>query len=52
MKTTKETKSIYMAIESIEYIDKEAAKQKRNFSFIASELIDEAIVARKKKVKS
>jgi hypothetical protein len=41
MKKDKDIKSIYMDLDTIKKIEKEAKKQRRNFSFIASEILNE-----------
>lgn len=43
MKKKKIVKSIYMNLDTVQFIEKEAAKQRRNFSFIANDILEKAI---------
>jgi hypothetical protein len=49
-KKEKDVRSIYMDIDTIKAIEKEAQKQRRNFSFIASEILNEWVKKQLKKI--
>lgn len=42
-KEKKIVKSIYMDLATVQHIEKEAIKQRRNFSFIANDILEKAI---------
>ena len=48
MSKKKIVKSIYMDARTVQFIEREAIKQRRNFSFIANDILEKAI----KKIKN